>query len=261
MAEPFRAAAGGGAARGGGRCELSVQPRSAHGPLLLAHTTHDGRLQVFAADVLRATGRELRAAHPLFVYTLPPRALPHSVVVGAHTIVCVRSAAPDAAATTAADDARVLVLSRALAEEGRHARVRHLMPDGLLQSLPLPDADAASRLQGAIAFGADGDGCVLWGRRGAYELRVWVAAERVCHGLLLSGDARKREQAELIARTRGLDADHLAVRAAAALLARGDGAAAAPLLDAERRRRGGGGGGGRRGVGRGGVAAASVGRR
>ena len=183
MAEPFELPAAAAAARGGGRCELSVQPRSAHGPLLLAHTTHDGRLQVFAADVLRATGRELRAAHPLFVYTLPPRALPHSVVVGAHTIVCVRDAAPDAAATTD-DDARVLVLSRALAEEGRHARVRHLMPDGLLQSLPLPgtaaDADAASRLQGAIggAFGADGDGCVLWGRRGAYELRVWVAAER-----------------------------------------------------------------------------------
>ena len=82
------------------------------------------RWAIFAADVLRATGRELRAAHPLFGYTLPPRALPHSVVVGAHTIVCVRDAAASDAVATTDDDARVLVLSRALAEEGRPARVR-----------------------------------------------------------------------------------------------------------------------------------------
>ena len=198
------------------------------------------RLQVHSREAITHGVR-----HPLFVYMLPVAALPASIVLGAHCAFCVQptavgtaegtvaaSGGGQRAATAAAggdgqgggggDRLEMLVVSRALSEEGRHAAARHVIPEGLLQAIPLalpPGArltGAASCSFGAAASGAaasggggsggggsgggGGDGgaggsserLIFWGVGGLHHLCAWLSPaavrNRPCLALALALD-------------------------------------------------------------------------
>ena len=155
--------------------------------------------------------------HPLFVYMLPVAALPASIVLGAHCAFCVQPT-PDgtvaasgggerAGAAAGGGDGQggasgqgggegqgggggrleMLVVSRALSEEGRHAAARHVIPEGLLQAIPLALPPGA-RLTGATScsFGGGGSGdggggggaserFVFWSVGGLHHLCAWMS--------------------------------------------------------------------------------------
>ena len=155
--------------------------------------------------------------HPLFVYMLPVAALPASIVLGAHCAFCVQPT-PDgtvaasgggerASAAAGGGDGQggasgqgggegqgggggrleMLVVSRALSEEGRHAAARHVIPEGLLQAIPLALPPGA-RLTGATScsFGGGGSGdggggggaserFVFWSVGGLHRLCAWMS--------------------------------------------------------------------------------------
>ena len=131
--------------------------------------------------------------HPLFVYMLPVAALPASIVLGAHCAFCVQPTPEGTVATSGGGERaaaaggggdgqggasgqggggsqlEMLVVSRALSEEGRHAAARHVIPEGLLQAIPLALPPGA-RLTGATSCsfggGGSGDGAVSGGGGG-----------------------------------------------------------------------------------------------
>ena len=201
------------------RAELWVQRSSTHGELLLLHTARDGRLQVYSREAITHGVR-----HPLFVYMLPVAALPASIVLGAHCVFCVQPAPGDtvaasgggvrAAAAAGGGEGQggasgqgggegqgggggrleMLVVSRALSEEGRHAAARHVIPEGLLQAIPLalpPGARLTGSTSCSFGSGGSGDGgggggdsgggggaserFVFWSVGGLHHLCAWMS--------------------------------------------------------------------------------------
>ena len=219
----------------------SVSPTRNHGPLLLLHCVDEARLLVYTTSMLGSnSSRRLR---PIFAFSLPERTLPGSIHVGRHTILC---------AQEHAGGLRVLVLARHLAEESatphppasavdiddtksissaasvpassgaaaRFAALRSLLPQAILQSIPLPKGTVMLL---APLTNEPPLGDFLFATRSTlHSLRPWRDPTAICRKLLqgavqhggesqgLDDDAASRVGlAWILARTFTLDFDAL----------------------------------------------------